>query len=136
MKDLLKKHKIRATKPRREIIKVIASLKLRHFSVEDILSFLKKTKVKVSRASAYRAVNLFSERKLLHPIDLGREFQIYELAKENENHGHLYCMSCGKIIEFQEKIIEELQIKVCKQIQFKPQGHTLKITGLCKECRK
>jgi Fur family ferric uptake transcriptional regulator len=128
--NLLEKYDIRDTQPRRELVNIISSFGRRHFSVEDILR-----KGKVSRATTFRAVNLFSQKGLLHSIDLGKGFKLYELALDSGHHDHLYCIKCGRIIEFEDKNIENLQAKACQEKNFKPIKHTLRITGLCKGCR-
>jgi len=137
MKDqsLLEKHSIRSTSPRREILRAISSLKKRHFSAEDLLQFIEKKKRGVSRASTYRTIKLFSQKGLIKPIELVKDYQMYELADEEKHHDHLYCIECGKIIEFEDKNIEKLQDKVCQGRSFYPLRHTLKIIGSCKECR-
>ncbi|MBN3040036.1 MAG: transcriptional repressor [Candidatus Omnitrophica bacterium] len=133
-KSLLSQYSIRKTRPRLQIISVIGKFKNRHFSVEEVLKGLRRGKSKVSRASAYRAINLFSQKGLLRPIDLGKGFLLYERASQKSHHDHLYCINCGKIIEFKDQSIEKLQMKVCRKKRFHPKSHTLRITGLCKEC--
>jgi len=134
--NLLEKYSIRNTYPRREMIKSISSLNTRHFSVEDILKGIKQKNSNVSRATIYRTVKLFSQKGLLRPIELDRNFQVYELTTGSNHHDHLYCLSCGKIIEFEDQDIERLQEKTCQSKNFYPLRHTLKIVGLCKECKK
>ena len=133
--DLLEKHNICDTRPRREFLGVISSFGKRHFSAEDILIALKQRKSKVSRATIFRAINLFLEKGLLCPIDLGKGFRMYELAINSGHHDHLYCIKCGRIIEFEDENIEKLQTKACQDKQFSPLRHTLRIVGLCKECK-
>ena len=134
--NLLEKYSIRKTYPRRKIAKIISSLDIRHFSAEDILKGIKQNNHKVSRATTYRTVKLFSQKGLLRLIELDRDFQMYELATDNDHHDHLYCVNCGKIIEFEDKNIEKLQNETCKNKKFYPLRHTLKIVGLCKECKE
>ena len=134
--NLLEKYNIRDTRPRRELMDIISSFGRRHFSVEDILKNPKQKKSKVSRATTFRAVNLFSQKGLLYSIDLGKGFRMYEVALNANHHEHLYCIKCGKIIEFEDKNIEKLQAKACQDKGFRPLKHTLRIAGLCKECKK
>ena len=134
-RDLLKRHNLRVTYPRREILNAVLSLKRRHFSAEDIFTYIKRKTRKVSRASTYRIVKLFSQKRLLRPIDLDKGFRMYEATFDNSHHDHLYCLKCGRIIEFKQVQIEKLQAKVCKKFGFSPLNHTLKIAGLCKGCR-
>jgi len=133
--QILEKYNIRKTQARKEMFQAIFSLKGRHFSVEDILSHLKHKKSRVSRASAYRAIKLFTNKGFLRPTGLGRDSCVYELTFNKNHHDHLYCIKCGRIIEFKEQIIERQQLKTCKKFKFKPLSYTLRISGLCKECR-
>lgn len=135
LKDLLKEHRIRETRPRKEVLEAAFSLGKRHFSAEDLLKCLRRKKKKVSRASVFRAINLFSDKKLLFVADLGHGFKIYESASQKNHHDHLYCVKCGAIIEFEDKNIEKLQDKACRSKKFSPLSHTLRIVGLCKECK-
>lgn len=131
----LQKYNIQNTRARRELLKAISSLEKRHFSVDDVLKVSKRRKYKISRATAFRAMHLFSQKGLLRPIDLGKGFMMYELAKNNTHHDHLYCVRCGKIIEFEDKKIENLQNKICQTKKFNPLTHTLRIAGMCSNCR-
>ena len=134
--NLLAEYNIRDSRARGEVAKLILSWKGRHFSAEDILNSLERRKSKVSRASTFRALKLFSQKGVLETIDLGKGFKLYELSADNKHHDHLYCLRCEKIIEFGNDHIEELQTKVCRGIKFTPLRHTLRIVGLCKSCRK
>ena len=60
---------------------------------------------------------------------------MYEVVSANKHHDHLYCMKCGKILEFEDKTIEALQEKVCRKNEFHCLEHTLRILGLCKKCK-
>jgi len=132
---LLAKSNISNTKARREIAQSITSLGQRHFSAEDLLRKLRQKKSKVSRASTFRALKLFSEKGILEAIDLGRGFKMYEASGNSKHHDHLYCLRCGKIIEFEDRQIEKLQDRACLKKKFKPFNHTLRIIGICKECK-
>jgi len=133
--DILSQYNIRKTRPREEIARVISSFSYSHFSVENILEELKNKKIKVSRASAYRTINLFCQKGLLCPVDFGEGFQVYELSADKCHHDHLYCVECGKIIEFEMLSIEKLQEDVCRKNNFQPLNHMLRIKGLCRECK-
>lgn len=134
--DLLLEHNIRNTQARAEIAKLIVSFGKRHFSAEDILNNLKRKKSRVSRASTFRALKLFSEKGILETIDLGKGFKMYEVSGNNKHHDHLYCVKCGKIIEFEDNQIEKLQDRACLKKKFKPFKHTLRIVGICRECKQ
>lgn len=133
--EILKKYGIRHTQPREELVKLITTFPMRHFSVEDVLCCLKRTKSAISRASAYRSVSLFVKKGFLRGVDLGCDFQMYEIAAVNEHHDHLYCQTCGCIIEFKAPAIEKLQTRLCRSKRFFPLNHILRISGICAQCR-
>ena len=133
--NLLQKYNIKNTNPRKKIIDVIVFLGKRHFSAEDVLNNLLQKRSTASRASVYRAIKLFAKSGLLREIDLGQGFHIYELAENTSHHDHIYCLRCGKIIEFKDDAIETLQKKVCTKKSFYPVSHTLRIAGICNTCR-
>lgn len=136
-KTLLQQYGVRATRSREMLAEAILALKKRHFSVEDIMRFLAAAKKKVSRATIFRTINVYVKKNMLTTIDLGRDYRIYELARYNSrHHDHLYCMRCGRVIEFEQANIEKLQDEVCRRKKFKPFNHTLRIVGVCSSCRK
>jgi Fur family ferric uptake transcriptional regulator len=133
--DVLKKYGLRHTYPRTELVKLIMKFPMRHFCVEDILQHLKRTRPAISRASAYRTVGLFVKKGFLRGVDLGCDFQMYEIAQANEHHDHLYCVSCGRVIEFKAPAIEKLQTRAARRKSFFPLSHTLRISGICARCK-
>jgi Fur family ferric uptake transcriptional regulator len=65
-----------------------------------------------------------------------REKVAYEKVYKKQHHDHLICINCGKIIEFYNEKVEELQNEICKINHFYPIEHRLGIKGYCKECIK
>ena len=46
------------------------------------------------------------------------------------------CIKCGKVDEFVDKIIEQRQEAVAKQMGYKMTDHSLIIYGICNKCAK
>jgi Fur family ferric uptake transcriptional regulator len=46
----------------------------------------------------------------------------------------LTCITCGKIVEFESPVIEELQERIAKEHGFKLTGHVLELYGKCDNC--
>lgn len=133
MKDkMLNKHSIKNTRPRQKVLEYIKSLGKKHFTVADILS---RAGGNVSRASIYRVIKLFTKAGILREIDIGKDYFVYEIAGQTGHHDHMYCVKCGKIVEFENQTIENIQKDVCKKTGFLPLTHTLRIIGTCRQCR-
>ncbi len=58
----------------------------------------------------------------------------YEHLHVGEHHDHLYCLRCGKIIEFCSPALESLQLEMARREQFHAFSHRLVIRGLCSSC--
>ena len=67
-----------------------------------------------------------------HDFDGGR--RVYEPMVGRAHHDHLCCISCAKVIEFEEEAIERLQEAVVARYKFTPVYHSHKIFGYCEAC--
>ena len=125
----------RLTAERRIILKEIHTMPS-HFTAKELLSRMKSKKKKVSRATIFRALELFQKERLIEKVELGGESSRYELISNRPHHDHMICVGCGKIIEFQSSLLEENKAKVCQRHHFYPISHTLQMLGYCKNCRQ
>jgi Fur family ferric uptake transcriptional regulator len=48
----------------------------------------------------------------------------------------MVCLDCGRIEEFHEERIEELQIEACRKKGFQLVSHDLRLRGYCKACAR
>ena len=83
----------------------------------------------------YRTLSLLVEGGFLDCLDLGQDRKLYEHILGHEHHDHIICLSCQKILEFQEPKIEELQEQVMASHGFSITNHSLRLFGYCSECR-
>jgi Fur family ferric uptake transcriptional regulator len=106
-----------------------------HLTVEEISNKIKiDYKVSIGIATVYRAMKFFHDMKLVHQLDIGDGIVRYELNLSN-HHDHLICTSCGKIIEFEDDLIELNQIKIAEKNNFILKEHVMTIYGLCEDCQ-
>ena len=131
-KDFIREKGLKFTSQREVVLDEILDTK-GHFEIEDIVHNIKNKNVNVSRATVYRTLHILKDMGLVSEVIKFNNKTIYEISLK-EHHDHLICTNCGKIIEFQEEEIEELQNKICKEYNFKPSFHRLEIFGLCSEC--
>lgn len=102
-----------------------------HFTAESLLDMFKERKDNVSKATIYRILSIMVRGKLLIEHDFGKDYKFYEHIIGHEHHDHIICIDCGRIVEFLEPGIEELQTKAAKEKGFKIKGHNLNIYGNC-----
>ena len=63
----------------------------------------------------------------------GRETQ-YEHRHLGQHHDHLVCTRCGRVEEFVDPEIEQLQMEAARVRGFVPLNHSMNIYGLCRKC--
>jgi len=107
-----------------------------HFGAEELTRAIQRRGGSVSRATVYRTLELLAECGIVRKLRLGEERFRYEVTSIEAHHDHLVCASCGRVIEFFEKGIEDLQDEICREANFTPFGHTLVIYGRCETCGK
>ncbi len=106
-----------------------------HVSIEELLSQVRAQDPKVGYATVYRTLKLLTECGVAFERKFGDGLTRYELADESSHHDHLICVDCGKIIEFEEPQIEELQEKIAKRYGFTVKSHKHEMYGTCSDCQ-
>jgi Fur family ferric uptake transcriptional regulator len=89
----------------------------------------------VGIATVYRTLALLEEAGFVTSISFGKQGKKYELGLK-AHHDHLICTKCGKIVEFFDKAIERRQEAIAKSSGFEMTDHSLKIFGICPQCRQ
>ncbi|MCZ8343217.1 MAG: Fur family transcriptional regulator [Leptospira sp.] len=102
-----------------------------HFTAEGLLDELKDNKDRISKATIYRILAIMVEAGLLEEHDFGKDYKYYEHIIGHQHHDHIICMQCGRIVEFVDNRIEELQNKAATDNGFLITGHSLNIFGNC-----
>ena len=89
----------------------------------------------ISPATVYRSLNLFKELGLVDEVRLGKIRCYYEI-KESQEHQHLICQGCGKVIEFQNPYFQKLIKAVRREHGFNVTKAELYLEGYCPECEE
>ncbi len=131
--EYLKSKDLKITPQRELILREIFSSH-DHFEVDDLFVRLYGKSAHISRATVYRTLNLLVQGGFLREVISGERHSHYEHILGHRHHDHLVCLGCGKIIEFSNVSIEDLQDKVCKKHNFQPHSHRLQINGFCRNC--
>ena len=106
-----------------------------HRECEDIYLALKQNGKYISRATVYRTMDILVRHNFARKMELGDGRVRYESKMGSPHHDHMICTSCGKIIEFVNQNIEDLQNQIAKRHHFKLQRHIHQLFGICKKCR-
>lgn len=102
-----------------------------HFTAEGLLDEFKDQRDLISKATIYRIISIMVEAGLLQEHDFGKDYKYYEHIIGHEHHDHIICIQCGRIVEFLDKNIEDLQKEAAESNGFRITGHSLNIYGSC-----
>lgn len=132
--DRLREHGLRATRSRMAILAEASRLH-GHFDAEELVTALRRSGARVSRATVYRTLAHLVDLGLLRRHEMPEGGARYERWAGRTPHEHLLCVHCGAMLEFVEDGIERLQDEVCRRYDFRPLNHSLQIRGVCRECQ-
>lgn len=128
--NYLKKKGLKITNQRMLVAEKIFSLHT-HFTAESLQEELKNRRDEISKATIYRILSIMVEAGLLKEHNFGKDYKYYEHIIGHEHHDHIICVECGRIVEFVNEKIEELQKKAAQENGFTITGHDLNIYGVC-----
>ena len=132
---VLKKENLKLTRQRQAVLKDVME-NMGHRECDEIFDHLKHEGKEVSRATVYRTVFILEKYGFLRKLELGDGRARYEYKLGMGHHDHMVCIECAKIIEFFNAEIEDLQEKICDDMNFKLVRHIHQLFGLCETCRE
>ena len=124
---------LKVTLPRLKVLQILEQSKQHHLSAEDVYKALLAMGEDVSLATVYRVLTQFEISGLIHRHNFEGGFSVFELS-HGEHHDHLVCVTCGRVEEFVDEVIEQRQRVIAQQAQFKMTNHALNIYGVCSVC--
>lgn len=133
--EFIRQKGLRRTTQRETVVQAVFA-KDEHFTADELYERVRKSNSSTSRATVYRTLALLVECGLLRQIDLGDDQTTYDPNFLNRPaHNHLVCIDCGRVVEFEDDQIEELNEAVARRLGFRPLRQTLKIEATCEQLR-
>lgn len=128
----LKKAGLKITLPRVKILDILQMPQNQHVSAEEVYKILLDQGEDIGLATVYRVLNQFDDAGILnrHHFEGGKS--VFEISNKN-HHDHLVCLDCGKVMEFEDDIIEQRQNTIAEQHDIKLTNHSLYLYGTCQK---
>jgi Fur family ferric uptake transcriptional regulator len=107
-----------------------------HLSSEDLYRLVQQEDPDIGQTTVYRTLKLLTEAGLAREVRFGDGRTRYEHNYKRAHHDHLICTECGKTIEFFSAELESQQDAIAAKHGFEPTYHTLRLFGICPDCRE
>jgi len=120
----------------RELIMDIFLRTEEHLTSEDLYWLVQKEDPSVGHTTVYRTLKLLTEAGLAREVRFGDNKTYYEHHYNHEHHDHMICTQCGRVLEFYSAELEAMQDQIADNFGFKTTHHSLRLWGICKECRR
>ncbi len=127
---------LRLTTQRRALLETMEETN-EHLDAVGLLQHARQRDASIDRATVYRTLELLKKLRLVDELDLmhlNGEKHFYEVRTE-KHHMHLACFGCGRIMEFNSALFEELQQEIAERNGFHISAVRLEIGGKCRECK-
>ena len=134
-REYLQKNRLRYTQEREQIIKEIFATH-DHFDVDALYLTIRQKGINISKASIYRLIPLLIDAGLIQDVFFEDGHMHYEHIYGHEHHCHLRCIECGKIEEFTDPRLNEIEGDLVERFGFKILDYKLNVKGLCPGCRE
>ena len=115
---------LKVTSPRLKILEVLESSEERHLSAESIYRALIDNGHEFGLAKVYRVLAQFEGAGLVDRHNFEGGVSVFELA-DRSHHDHMVCLETGKVIEFVEDRIEQLQTEIADRHGYTIEDHSL-----------
>jgi len=130
----LREHGLKMTRAREQVFREILSSPGVHPNAEEIHRRLRAKNKPVGLATIYRTLNLLVRSGLVTAIDLGESHSHFEPDWNRISHGHLICLSCGRVQEFSHAEIQAAINKVGEEKGYLLDKFSIQVFGYCKGC--
>ncbi len=133
--DALRDAGYRVGAARRAVVSVLARRDC-CLTVPEIVEAVRVQGRDIGIASAYRVVDLLSEKQLVQKVDLGDGRAHYERVEPaDDHHHHLVCNECGRVEPFADESLEAALRRVEQEAGFAVASHDVLLRGACDDCR-
>lgn len=107
-----------------------------HIDADRLLGAMQDKGVSISRATVYRNLDLLVECGLVRKHRLGRHGHLFEHVHAGQDHDHMVCSECGRVVEFVSPTIAAMSREICRAHGFVPGRVSLEIQGICVGCEE
>ena len=130
----LRSHGLKLTRARELVFREILSAPGIHPNADEIRRRLRAKKKEIGLATIYRTLSLLVRSGLVTAVDLGEGHSHFEPEWSETAHGHLICLSCGRVQEFAQANIQDAIHRIGEEKGYRLDKFSLQVFGFCRDC--
>jgi Fur family ferric uptake transcriptional regulator len=115
---------LKVTSPRLKVLEVLETAGDRHLSAEGIYRLLLDRGEELGLATVYRVLTQFEQAGLVTRHNFEGGTAVFELT-DGTHHDHMVCLETGRVVEFFDERIEQLQRDIAEKHGFVLEDHSL-----------
>ena len=120
----------------REVVLDLLSRQSCCLSAQGIFDTLRDEGRQVGLASVYRALDLLSELRLVHRLDVDGVACFEPADPTGHHHHHVVCDDCGKISAFADPALEAAIDDAAGRVGDRVDAHDVVLRGSCPDCAR
>lgn len=106
-----------------------------HLDADEVYRQARRKHPGLSLSTVYRTLHMFKEAGLVNEVHFGEDHHHYE-PRAPEEHHHLTCLQCGKVVEFKYPLSRYVKRNVSEARGFEIVDTEINMRGYCPECLK
>ena len=115
---------LKVTSPRLKVLNILETSDVRHMTAEAVYRALLENGEELGLATVYRVLTQFETAGLVARHNFEGGTAVFELA-DKTHHDHMVCLETGKVIEFCDERIEQLQHDIAEKYGYDIEDHSL-----------
>jgi Fur family transcriptional regulator, ferric uptake regulator len=131
--QILERAGYQATPNRRLVAELVAATG-GHFTAADLLERGRRERVKIGRATIFRALDLLVALKVVERLDLPSGSHAYVVCEPDRHHHHLVCSSCGRNEDIADGDLARVVDDIGRRNGYRIESHRLELFGTCPAC--
>lgn len=132
-KGLLSSAGRRATSQRTLLLELIREAQ-QHLDAPELYRLAREKDSRISLSTVYRTLSMLKDMGLINELHFAEEHHHYEVKPPAE-HFHLVCLRCGRVIEFESPLTQQLKAELAARHDFEITSTAIDLGGYCSECR-
>ena len=131
----LRQYGYKLTPQRQVIIQTIAS-RQDHLTPAALYAEIHQDHPNIGFVTVYRTLELLAKLGLICRVHAGGNCRSYLMRRPSEHHHHLICSNCGRVVDFTDCDLGEVEQRLSHETGFDIDDHLLEFIGLCQVCQQ